>query len=380
MQNGKMKKICAISVASLQITTAPLAHSIDDNEGMLCQLPAWCSDYCCYGNWFAEIDILDWRTSGCGLGFATETTFTRNRRGEEIEETKVYNPKFRWDTGIRAGLGFDFFCGWDLGAYWTHLHTRASRRLTAGPFAVSGKLIAPIYGTDLGLSDPELPLALAPSDIGAKWRYQLDLLDVDIGHEFATGCCVTLRPFVGIRGAWTKQKYHIVVTGPTGTPGVRNFDNLFLESEFEGGGLRTGFDSESYLGCGFSLYSKAAINVLYGSGRSRIKERKVIVLNLDNPIIDTENSTQRDHWQGCRAITDLALGLRYRQFFCCDTVSLTLSVGWENHLFFNDNRFENFARLSGKPLETIESTDRNFQHTKGDICFEGWTFAGRVEF
>lgn len=352
------------------------------------------------GNWFGEIDVLYWKAAECGLTFAsssTSSTVGTGPSGATTVVTKINNPTFKWDVGVRVGLGYAFASCWDASIYYTHFNSRARGSLHNDGFEDTNTVIFAAYGTENGMSDtgdpfvepakPGATIGDQAHDILGKWNVHLDYADLEMGREFCIGTCITMRPFVSVRAAWTEQKYHIFSSVPGTGGGTATFatQDVELKSEFKGAGLRSGFDTEWHIGCGFSLYSTAAISILYGRGKSVSEEvnRPVAPLPELPGGVGALTTYQSDSWLGCRAIADLGIGFRFRQFFCCDTVLLNLGLGWEQHMFLNENRFEDFAHKSPPPTGAfvpLLSVDRSPQFTRGDLCVQGWTFSGKVEF
>lgn len=335
------------------------------------------------GNWFAELDLLCWHPSGCGLGFAIEDTFRQTSADNLLTKTKVHNLHFSWDAGVRVGLGFVFNAGWELEAYWTHFKGRGSGEVHVGPFERSGKLLFVAYGTLNGISQPgiiplRVPLA---NNISSDWALRLDVADFRLAYDYCPTSCLRLRPYLGIKAAWIEQTMHIDATAPNPFSFLaHSIQNVKLKTDFKGAGASIGMDAECDLGCGWGLYGNAGLSILLGRGKSYSSEENTVILG---PAFERTPTTQKDSWLGCRPITDLELGLQYRDWYCCDTVALILAIGWEHHLFFNTNRFEDFVNKVPVPamaISSIQRTSRSQQFTRGDLCVQGFTFSARLEF
>lgn len=297
------------------------------------------------GNWFISADAIFWKPCEDGLTYGSRTAVATTD-GLIASNTHVRNLDPKWDVGFRIGLGYNTACdGWDVVAYWTRFKTHTNKRVLH-PTDILTDTFAPAWGSALDIADATR----------ARWHLDLNIADVELGREFCVSSCVTLRPFVGVRGAWVHQRYDIVsLIGDLDVQVVR------LKSNFDGAGLRGGFDTEWKLGmCGFSIYGQAAASVIYGEYH----------VDFDQVVAQTI-IRQRDRFCACRAITDGALGLRWKQFFSCDTIALTLQLGYEHHMFFNQNRFENSIVATGR---------RNPQISRGDLCTQGVTLSAKVDF
>lgn len=303
------------------------------------------------GNWFISADALFWKPCEDGLTYGSRTRVVATD-GLVASETRVRNVEPQWDVGFRIGLGYDLACdGWDVVLYWTRFETTKHKRHRQD-LTVIGDTFVNAWGV------PSVGEAL----IVPRWKLDLNIFDAELGREFCVSPCVTLRPFVGVRAAWINQRYRIATFTTEDTDVA--LQAVSLKSNYDGVGLRGGFDTEWKLGdCGFSIYGQAAASVLIGQQRSQFEEFI--------PGTTSIAERQRDRYCACRAITDGALGLRWREFFSCNTIALTIQLGYEHHMFFNQNRFEN---------SIIDSDDRNPQIARGDLCTQGITLSAKVDF
>ena len=55
----------------------------------------------------------------------------------------------------------------------------------------------------------------------------------------------------------------------------------------------------------------------------------------------------KDHLNVSRAVTDLALGLRWDTLTCDDAYHFAIRAGFEQHYFFGQNQFRNYAYAKG---------------------------------
>ncbi len=204
----------------------------------------------------------------------------------------------------------------------------------------------------------------------------MNLIDLEIGRAFCVNSCLSLRPYIGIRGAVIDQKYEIsydAVNLTTTTPSVA--DDITLKSDFKGAGIRIGLDTEYNLGCGVSLYGDLAGSLLWGE--SEIKTHEEYTEDVNSPTTsDFISQHQKDHKDcGSRAITDAALGVRWQQT-CCNKV-ITLELGWEHHFFFNNSNFEKFTNFASGGND---ATNRYPQDIHGDLSIQGFVFSAKLEF
>ena len=292
-----------------------------------------CVDPC--GNWFFEADYLYWKACGdCDSDFGFDGSFNTNRD----------NCNGRWSSGFRLSLGYDLPCdGWDITTYWTHLensngnghHRRHSSSSSSSSSSFDGSSSSSSFGGN-----------------HRSRKFYYDVFDAELGREFCCSPCVTLRPFVGIRAAWIEQKFKRNSFFSSEEFGF----NENFKSNFDGVGLRTGLNTEWKLGwCGLSLYGDAAASVLVGKhhrsfhfGNSSSSSDEFAGSS------DSSSNRFKTSHDGCRGVLDGAIGLRWKEYFSCDTIALTLSIGYENHLYFGSRHDE--------------------------LCLHGLTVGGKVAF
>jgi hypothetical protein len=254
--------------------------------------------------------------------------------------------------------------GWDIVGYWTRFYSnqkRADNDRKQGTFQ-------PSFYPDNYSSPPPAGPGITPGPFatqaeGKKWRVKLNLIDLELGREFFVSKWMTLRPHIGARSAWVRQRQAIEYTGGNLLSSYSSFlaganrADIHQRNNYWGMGLRGGLDSTWGLGAGVSLYGKLAMSALWG--RFHVNQN----IDLKNVGADTEASLQRvwNRFQVCRPVLDLALGLRYDTTFSCDAVGMSAFAGWEHHYFWGQNKF---LRFDGGGFNTWDETN-------GDLSFAG---------
>lgn len=370
-------------------------------------------------DFFIEGDLLWWKAREDGLSFATNTSstqFTLNNNDPSVYNNNnpnqlspsfsstLENPSFHAEFGVRAGLGFNLpYDGWDISAYWTHL-TSNSHQNTVTADASKNERIIPEYQS-IKLPDEFITYTSATPN----WKNHFNVLDVELGREFFVSRKLTVRPFVGIRGAWIHQKYTVSANGATGpnqapvsfkdnTGTEFSSNNLVLnsqsvmKSDFDGAGPRLGFDTEWSLGAGFSIYGQAAASLMLGEFTPNFNNNTLITYNnVDGETLtpsNTNTSTNDASFHNTTAATDLGLGFRWARTFASDSFGLCIDLGWEQHIFFNQNQFivtTNTINPSYTPtggpvnLATLSSLG-TYKKSSGDLAYSGLTLAIRFDF
>lgn len=301
--------------------------------------------------------------------------------GSIIESGKMAQPSPGWNCGFRLGLGYVFNRdGWDLDLWWTH-YTNGQSSNDCDDCCVSElNPIIPLW-SDLATDGNNLYAA----DYSQKWRVTLNVVDLELGRAFMTSKWLELRPFVGVRGAWTNESYKINyydldhVDQPFGAILVIDDDYVHLKNKWWGVGPRAGLNSRWGFGWGFSLYGNAAISLLYGKFNMKHSETASgELVSAIGPTITPFNDDNvihyKDGWNIGRAVTDLALGLMWEHDFKHNW-GLGFNVGWEQHMFFDANQFWKVTRPGGP-----DGFTQVFVHERGDLSFQGVTLGANIYF
>lgn len=366
-----------------------------------CELPCNpcnpCDTGC--GRWAFDVELLYWTACEGGLTYGSESeghTFGTSTSGAETEYfTKKKHPHTRWDLGWRLGIGYQFPCEcWDATLIWTHFDTDAhgshdedvstTHWFTpawggTSPVGVAPQNDGPLFG---GNTPPNGTDEFPVDEAHAHWKLRLNLLDLEIGREFCVNSCLTLRPFVGVRGASINEKYDLeyeAIPFLAGTTTSTSYhDDFRLKNDFEGAGVRGGLDTNYDLGCGVSIYGGVAASLLYGETEIKTKEfttTAIQTLATGATVTNVVEHEQRDRDCGVRAVTDAEIGFRW-QHCCCDKI-IVMQFGWEHHFFFNQNQFEKFTDYAG--FDNF-ATNRYPQDIHGDLSIQGLVLSARVHF
>ncbi|MBA3957847.1 MAG: hypothetical protein H0X51_05580 [Parachlamydiaceae bacterium] len=376
----KLLKTVAVTV-SLMTTTAVISAAevvYDYSPDNRC-----CPTQCCnpVGDWYFKADALILKACEDGLAYGTAVTTTGPTSASPTAtiNSRVKNVHPKYDVGFRLGFGYMLPCDcWGLAVNWIHFSTHTNshfdRNFAFDNETGTGNYFFPAYGASV-YNFVELNGIDATE---ARWKLNLDVIDVELGRPFCVSECITIRPHIGIRAAWIRQTYniensvHVIATDAEVV-----VQDIHLRTNYQGVGLRGGLDTEWDLGCGMSLYGNAALGVLYGNFDVKSREHWIFFPGTTNSFEPEE----KDEFCACRAITDAGLGLRWKQNFCCNTVGLILQVGWEHHYFFGQNQFEDFADIGG-PVAFFPNLGevKNGQARRGDLCVRGVTISARLDF
>ena len=286
-------------------------------------------------------------------------------------ELTVKSLKFKWSPGVRVGLGYRIPCQkWRMEGIWTHYHTDAKKNLSlTGPDAIffpAWGVPAPLTGVDDAIS------------VGAKWKLNLNIADFLFKRPIMFDCDLLLTPFMGVTAAFLEQKFDYFLFAPIVFPGAPLFhldEELDVKSKFAGAGIKIGTDIEWKFSShhGFSVYGQAAGSLLYGHYHTHVNTD--IDLEEETEILDVNAEIlEKRHHCDFLGVIDLGLGLRYTMGFSCDSLLLTLQLGWEQHLYFEANKLEDTLF---PPVLGFDSGQRgrNF-----DLSLQGLTAGVALDF
>jgi len=380
----------------------------------------------CCGTFSGSIDYLLWRPCVDGLysvidekKMGEEFTGIGYGRsipiqvGEEKVRSKVHPIDTDSDSGVRLAFGFQP-CNtcWDLQLKWLYFfpHSRGSTdTLTPSLIPFSSlpglTLLVPfaqyVRRTELDANAVRLNYVRGFIPRGAKvrhsWDLEMHLVDVEWRYCLGLNCDWTFSPLASLRYAHIEQEFRIKTDGEVEGinqasrnfyyySGYYNFRSTYTgaterllnfkteehnHSCFDGIGPRLGFETEWVLGCGFSLFGRAAASSLYGE--REVKARETIA--FFDSLIEEQNGTgfpadRREDNKWCvRFLTDVALGLAWHHSFRCDSYTLVGRLGWEYHHLYRQSA-----------VTVDEVTRQPFSHEDADVSMQGLTLSGGIRF
>lgn len=338
-----------IGIGAFLATTSLLqAQSFD-----CCQMQCGCESDS-NSRFYVEGDLLVWKPTvhGIPLGATTISNGTTldNTTGSC---TRVNNFDFKWKAGFRVGLGYNLPCTGDTKIIYTRFTSNAKAHACV-PESVLGSF-QPSYGAPIPFASE---VGTTTSAFG-QWRLQLNLLDFKLEKKLCFNN-FNFTPFVGVRGAWIQHRYNFTVSNsnPADTQDAETFCS---RHRFEGAGLRSGIESEYNICNGFGVYGFGAGSIVYG--RHTFKAFEVF---FDPGLGRDINSSLNDHYFDSQAMFDWGLGIQWRTSLCSDRFGFTLQAGWEQNIFFNNVRFDQFLGNS-----QIEEHNLNLQ---------GFTLSAQLDF
>lgn len=219
--------------------------------------PTNCEAATC-GTFHVYADYLYWKPVQDQMAYAMKAPIELAPSGDlptsGLIKAKVVQPSFKYRSGFRVGVGYDFPCTfWDTQVSWTSLHDKVKSR-------VSGtNRVLPLSGFLL-VTDSD---SLANSGV-SHWHFEFDVIDLTLGRNFMPVCDVFFRPYVGAKIANIKQKQNSAFFGLTNRAGEPVFLSTSKRNAFRGVGPSLGVDAALKFCSNWSLNGGISGALLYG--------------------------------------------------------------------------------------------------------------------
>ena len=343
----------------------------------------------CNGDLAITVAGFYWNAHQDGMEYAIDDAVAVTQTAGEstilglnnLIDAEHLTPKFDWDFGFKLGLAYaGCHDGWDIGVLWTWFKGNSDDH-TEAEFDDNHTLL-PLWSSYA----PSQGLNLYATDIKEEWTLQLNLIDIELGREFWTSKYLSLRPFIGLRVAFIDQDFDMEFRGGSWGGGndsapdnaaVNGFAEL--DNNFKGAGARIGLDSTWHLGCGWGVYGNLAASIVHG--RFDITHDEYLRLPIA-PFNKRKLFETSENFRVSRGMLDLGLGLQWETLFCECEWAFTLQLGYENHMFFNQNQMWRVVRVGdlfnqAPPNDTGENV---FHQRRGDLDTQGWTLRFKLAF
>lgn len=346
--------------------------------------------YTCNGDFVVTVAGLYWNAHQDGLGFGVFNNVTGSvdtpadsRLPNHLVKAKVLNPNFKWDFGWKLGLGYNSSCdGWDFNLVWTHYNGKAHNNVDAD--SEDNVVALPLWSAYQPMVSGSEGAALQATQINQHWKLKLNMADFELGREFWNSKYLTIRPHIGLRFVWIDQNFKLEHRGlswsDTVNLGVNYNDFVNMSNDYKGLGIRAGLDTVWNLCRGFAFFGNAAGSLVYG--RFSVDQDEY-VREASSPFNRTNIMELDNDFRSTKAIVDLTLGIQYSTMFCDCSYRFTIGLGWENHMFFNQNQLWRVNRILGADQSTDFPNNKGenaFIQSRGDLSTQGWTLQAKFEF
>ncbi len=333
---------------------------------------------------FLSAEFLYWEVGESDLSYALKAESTSHAPfgtfSMEPKDEKYMSAT--WEPGFRVGIGFNVpHDSWDIFLNYSRLHANTSSSTSVPP--IEG-LIPDAPGISV-LFDPwhnpaaTIITSTAPiffNQIRAKWSLHYNVLDLTMGRKFWISQWLVLRPYTGLRGAWTDIKFNSRSIQNLGGTFTLNCSKRF-KNEFDGVGLLAGFQPSWQLTNSWSIYGDLNAALLW----SRFKQIRKETTSVDEEGESTADwgSKIKDDWHGLQAVLGLAIGLGWDKTFHQGRYHLAFNAGWESQIWFDHvSRLQLQGRYFETPQQPFSFYD--YQDHTTNLNLSGFVLRGQFNF
>lgn len=363
------------------------AFSTDDAKSIVVQnvhgsLGGKNPPYTSEGGFFAVGDFLYWQAQEDGLDLTSQVAIgvAGTTRTNTDFKKRLH---FQWDPGFRVGAGFVFGAhdALELFANWTRFYSGAHSQYSM-----------PIPVISAG-GETEFVAKWLPGFMGdvyqarGDWRIRFNTIDLSLGRNFFLSRRLSVKPYVGLRGAFIDQKYKVTYKALNVDNGIF-FPNTGMRAKnnFEGVGLRTGSDFQWHFSKQWNLFGSISASII--RGHFNLKQIfNTARLNGSQSEIISGTFDYRNHFWTNRVNLEEMLGLQWETFFGRNRSRASyFSIGafYELGQWFQQNElsivsFDPDPTIGGFGAGTYgEITEEYEKH--GDLNFQGLTVRACLKF
>ncbi len=308
------------------------------------------------GSWsaFISASFIYWLPKEKGLEVAATSDSVD---GSNPLHTTIHDVGHEYKPGFKVALGFNIdHDNWVIDFGYTRFHSRHGK--SAHVNTDTGELVPYFLQSDNNNS-------YIFSHASAKWRVNMDLLEVNLSRPFYNGRHLTLSPVAGIRGGWLGQKYGAKYTE------IDNGDVYFAAHQKSWlVGPQAGLNARWLLGMGFRFFGDMTAALFYQ--RFNLTSAQT---QAEDPV--TTNYMHTHHVKSLFSpYFDINLGLGYGSYFCDSKWHFDLSIGYEFQIYWEQNHIryiENDLNSSGT-LRGLGSGNA------ANLLLHGLTVTARVDF
>lgn len=374
-------------------------------------------DLQCDCGFFADVAFLYWYARETDLSYALEVEAVQRTLPTEDNENpdlifapqKYHHLDTKWDPGVRVGVGWNDSCdGWDYYLNWTWFQNTEKDSTSVPNYGTtgvggSGDVFLPFLASngESLLLNPWINqgfhvvgsnrLIISWNSIRARWKLTFNQIDLELGRKYYLSKCFVMRPYLGLRGAWTKINFRTTSSRMATSPLDGTIFDFTFKDRFKtrnwGVGLLGGFQPTFLFTPCFQLYGNADIALIWGEFEIKKRENyQGTTTSTSETLLDPSyvNQSTSKFFQ-MNAILDLGIGLRWEDTWCCDQYRTALDVGWEHHIWLDHNHrnktYDFFsANLGGGSAPARESGFRTYAENTGNLCYGGLVIRFRFEF
>ena len=250
--------------------------------------------------------------------------------GDVVDLETCYQPGFK--IGLGTNMNHD---RWDIQTFYTWFRSIQKGKTTLNP--ASEDQLAPLW---------LIPIATGASNPfyyngNETWKLDMDLLDLELSRTFFMGSHFVMRPFVGVRAAWIRQKLSVDYLN---VAGGKVPENIFIQHKFHswGVGPKTGFDSHWRVGQNFRFFGNLEGDIVFTEYR-KIRVNQMGKNAAGQPTANSGFRTLQKNSHHPRPHIDTEFGIGWETACNSRGWHLDLTAGYSYQVFFGQNMFRNFV-------------------------------------
>ncbi len=178
--------------------------------------------------------------------------------GVQTSKNKKISLDTQYDPGFKLGIGCNFHRDvWDIFFNWTWLQSN----LTDKQHTHTPKL-----ATFLGNIVPQESSINLTHQFKARWHFDFDALDLELGRNFYISKYISIRPFAGLKGSLIKHNLEMTYVTPIDPAGTSLQSSMHSQykDHIWGIGPRLGINSRWVLGqSNFAFLANAAGSIIW---------------------------------------------------------------------------------------------------------------------
>lgn len=310
--------------------------------------------------WTARQDGLPFARSGL-VDYSEASVLGNTPQGQTYYADGKFSPGFKVGAGLN--LGHD---GWDTYLNYTWLHCNHSQKV----ISTNASALSPVslwevatVGNNFGTNNfLVLGSFLNIGSATGKWAYHFNNFDLELGRSFYISQYLTLRPFSGLKGTWSKQFYDVSYGNFLSSDVASDVSSTVMNARqaFWGIGVRTGLDTSWYFDRNWSIFGNTALAALWGRFNNTRQDTVNTTGNQSFMAINTKNQ-----FHTVKPVAEFQLGLRYDYWFSDDDYHFGIELAWEEQVWFNQNQYIDLIQPAGP---------------HGDLILQGFTLDLRFDF
>jgi hypothetical protein len=362
---------------------------------------------------FFDLEFLYWYAKETNLSYANTVQLLNLSEAPSDQQlilgaNTYHYQNTGWDPGFRIGVGFNSNVdGWGYNLTWTWYRNQRSDSVSVDHFALADTrgifpyiagpdqfmlfnpwVNASIHIITAGTSPTGQAYGVGFDCISANYRIRFNQIDLDVGKKYWLSKCFNMRPFIGIRGAWTHVNFS-TTSSRSFTLNSTDYSQTFVDeykTKAWGIGFIAGFEPTWYLGQYFSIYSKAGTGAIWGDFEvDKIENYTGVVSSQPGTIFPNFQNIATGKQGQMTGLLDLSMGIRWESTWCYDRYRSTIDLGWEHHIFFDQNHRYKTTDFVEIPADSSQSTAevggyRTYDEATGNLGFGGLVLRANFDF